>query len=145
MKMRWTMLGVLTAGLVAAAPGPDPVITLEGVSAAVKLSPELRAALAPQVKALNTHLEKMVAVQAGARQATPQQRAELKAALKAHHDECSELLHEMVKQMDPEQRAAFHQYIHEQLKAAGIELPMDHKNHDHGEHSSHDVHLSAAV
>jgi hypothetical protein len=134
MRMRMMALGALATVLVAAAPGPSPVITMEGMSAAVKLSPELRAALAPQVKALNAHLEKIVAVHTGARKATAQQRAEIHEALKAHHDECKQVLHEMIKQMDPEQRAAFHQYLHEQLKAAGIEIPMD---HDHGAHSRH--------
>jgi hypothetical protein len=142
MRKQLTVLGMATMVLIAAAPAPAPIITMEGVSAAVKLSPELRAALAPHVKALNTRLEGIVALQASARKAGADQHARLHEAMKAHHDECQKLLHEMIKQMDEEQRAAFHQYLHEQLKAAGIELPKD---HGHGAHSPHGDALSAAA
>lgn len=144
MKKRLVAVAVLTSVLVASSPGPTPVITLDGVSAAAKLSPELRAALAPQVKALNASLEKMVALKA-APKATAQQRAHVHDSMKGIHEDHEKLHEAIITQLDPEQRAAFFKYLHEQMKAAGLDLthpPHDgraHPPHKGGSHPHHGV------
>ena len=126
MRKQMLALAVLTTVLVAAAPAPDPVITLDGVSAAAKLTPELRTALAPQVKALNARLEKMVAIRAEARKSSDPHNGDLHEVMKA--------IHEIMKQLDPEQREALHEYLHAQMKAAGLEIPHHPRHHGtHGE------------
>src|SRR5262245_56740725 len=97
----------------AAARGPEPVITLDGVSAAAKLSPELRAAVAPKVKALNAMLEK-AAASSKAPKATTERSAHEHGPLDAQHEEFSKLIREITQQMDPEQKAAFYEYLHAQ-------------------------------
>jgi hypothetical protein len=126
MRKQLLALGMLMLVLVAATPAPDPVITLDGVSKAARLTPELRTALAPQVKALNAKLEKMVALRAEARKANQ--------AHSPEHDEVMKAIHEIMKQLDEEQRAALHEYLHAQMKAAGIEIPQ-HPRH-HGTHGT---------
>jgi Spy/CpxP family protein refolding chaperone len=49
-----------------------------------------------------------------------------------HDDPMMKELHELMEQLTPEQRAALHEYLHAQLKAAGIEMPNLH----HGKHGS---------
>jgi hypothetical protein len=127
MRKSLLALAALTTVLVAATPGPSPVITLEGVSAAAKLSPELRATLAPQIEALNARLEKMVAIKGDASKASEQERAYTNDAMKD--------IHEIVKQLDPEQRAAFFEYLHGQMKSAGIH--MTHPPHGERDHPPH--------
>jgi hypothetical protein len=135
-------LVVLAMIPLAATPGPSPIITLDGVSAAAKLSPELRTAVAPRVKALNAMLEKVAAARANAPKAKAERATHTHGALDAHHDEFSNAIREITKQLDPEQRAAFYEYLHAQLKAAGIEVP-DHGPGDHPRHG--EIHGDADV
>jgi hypothetical protein len=134
MKQQLMALVASTTLLVAAAPAP-PVITLDGISVAARLSPELRTAIAPHVKALNAGLERIVALQAGLSKATAEQRAQKHEAMKTMHEDCRKLHEEIVEQLDPEQRAAFFQYLHEQMKAAGIQMP--HPPHGERAHPPH--------
>jgi hypothetical protein len=123
--MRKQLLALLVAPIVlAAARGPDPVITIEGVSAAAKLSPAARAALAPKVKSLNAMLEKMLPAHKEAAKAAGTQRADHHELMKEHHDLMTEL-HEVMKQLSPEQRAAVHEYLLAKCKEAGIEIPAE--------------------
>jgi hypothetical protein len=135
MRKQLAVLAILMGVGTAAGPGPKPVITLDGVSAAARLSPELRAAIAPQVKALNATLEKMVALKASSK-ANPQQRAHGHEAMKGSHDDHKQLHEEIIKLLDPEQQAAFFKYLHEQMKAAGIDVP--HPPHDGRAHPPHE-------
>jgi hypothetical protein len=139
--MRKHLLGLalVLPVLLAAAPGPDPVITLDGVSAAARLSPQKRAAIAPQVKALNARLEKMVEVRLAAKAGTAK-------AADPHCDlhEVMKGIHELMEQLNEQERQALHEYIHAQLKAAGIEIPhdvADHARHaeTHGQAHGHRV------
>ena len=173
MRLQLLATAALATALVAATPGPEPIITLDGVGAAARLTPELRSAIAPQVTALNTALEKVVAAhKRGAAAPHRQMHAALKAAhgqaagtaniheaLKAlhgknadpslhekmkalhgsgdHPDELHEAMnavHAIIEQLDPEQRAAFIQYLHAQLEAAGVSNPHAHGagTHSHG-------------
>ena len=117
----------------AAARGPDPVITIEGVSAAAKLSPAARVALAPKVKSLNAMLEKMLPAHKEAARAAGTQQADHHELMKEHHELMTEL-HEVMKQLSPEQREALHEYLLAKCKEAGIEIPAEwQKRHGHGE------------
>ena len=131
--MRKQLLALLVAPIVlAAARGPDPVITIEGVSAAAKLSPSARAALAPKVKSLNAMLQKMIPAHKEALKATGTQR-DHHELMKEHHDLMTEL-HEVMKQLSPEQRAALHEYLLAKCKEAGIEIPAEwQQRHGHSE------------
>ena len=104
--MRKQLLALLVAPIVlAAARGPDPVITIEGVSAAAKLSPAARAALAPKVKSLNAMLEKMLPAHKEAAKAAGTQRADHHELMKEHHDLMTEL-HEVMKLVAKRMRKA---------------------------------------
>jgi hypothetical protein len=139
MKKSWLpLLTVLVLG--GAAPGPKPVITLEGVSAAAKLSPELRASIAPHIKSLNARLEKLAELQSKASTSQEAQPAHTHEMMQGMH-EAMQGLHEIVQQMTPEQRASFHEYLHARLKAAGIPT-TDLLRHHRGTHG--DSHLRAA-
>jgi hypothetical protein len=131
------LLAAMTMVLAAAAP-PDPVITLDGVSSAAKLSAELRTAVAPKVKSLNTALEHIVAGKTGAPSAGPEQRVRTHQEMKARHDDIHKLIQELMQRLDPEQRAALHEYLHGQMRAAGIELPAHHGPGMHRPHGNED-------
>ena len=128
MRKQLLALAALTTVLVAAVPGPDPVITLDGVSKAANLTAELRAAIAPAVKALNAKLEKIVAIQTAVAKASQEQIAELHNQATKIHEECEKLHEEIHKLLTPEQRAALHEYLHGRMKEAGIQMP--HGQHD---------------
>ena len=132
MKKLLASLIAVCAILTAAGPGPDPVITLDGVAKAAKLSAERKAAIAPQVKALNTRFEQMVATKANAK--TPHARPNHGPdhVRPNHDDPLMKELHELMQQLSPEERAALHEYLHAQLKAAGLDIPLDGKHGNHG-------------
>ena len=119
------VLGVLVAVSTASA-GPKTVITVDGVAAATRISATYRDAVAAKIVSLNAHLEKI-------RDAKP-----TKTQLTDIHDECLALHDMIVKQMDDEQRHAFAQYLHAQMKAAGIDVDAMAKNHH--EHHAHNEH-----
>jgi hypothetical protein len=125
---------VLAGVLVAAGPGPDPVITVAGTSAAVKLSAAQRDALAPRVKALDAALQKAVAAKAasvkaasvkagsaGSARAAAGQGTVAHVSMEVVHEECMRLYHEIGEQLDPAQREAFMAYLHQQMTAAGLD------------------------
>ena len=132
MRMQLLALAVGSMVLVAAMPGPEPVITVAGVSEAVQPSPQLRAALDPQVATLNATLEKIVAIEGESPEAAHERRARMHEAMDG--------IHEIMKQLDPEQRAAFHAYLIAQLKAAGIPIPHAGHGHEHRSSNGHGAH-----
>jgi hypothetical protein len=56
--------------------------------------------------------------------------------MKGSHDDHKQLHEEIIKLLDPEQQAAFFKYLHEQMKAAGIDVP--HPPHDGRAHPPHE-------
>jgi hypothetical protein len=93
-------LTFLTAALIAAAPAPKPVLTIEG---------------------LNASLVKVIALHSEYDAATPTQREKLGQDIMAVHKKCLEWHDAIAKTLTPEQLKAFYTYAHEQMKAAGIE------------------------
>lgn len=141
MKRQLLAVAVLAGVLVAAGRGPDPVITVAGTSAAVKLSAAQREALAPRVKALDAALQKAVAAKATAGRAAAGQRTVPHVTLEGVHEECMRLYHEIGEQLDPEQRAAFMAYVHQQMTAVGLDpAAMHHAGAQipHAPHTSHE-------
>jgi hypothetical protein len=138
---RQLLLAALAGTLIAALPAPDPVITVEGAAAAAKLGPELRAALAPRITALNQRLEQVRAVRTASVRATPAEQTRLHASLGGIHEECMKLYQEISGQLDAGQREAFMAYLHAQLKAAGLEPAHLHG----GAHLPHGVHPSPGI
>jgi hypothetical protein len=136
MRKQLLALASLSIVLVAATPRPDPVITMKGVDEAVVLGTELRTAIEPRIEALNATLEKVAAGRAETPEAVHERRARMHEAMDG--------IHEIMKQLDPEQRAAFHAYLIAQLKAAGIEIHHSghdgaaHPSHGHGSHEHHE-------
>jgi hypothetical protein len=127
MRKQLLALTSLSIVLVAAAPRPDPVITMKGVDVAVVLGTELRTALEPRIEALNATLEKIAATRSETPEGAHERRARMQEAMDG--------IHEIMKLLDPEQRAAFHAYLIAQLKAAGIEI--HHSGHDGALHPPH--------
>ena len=68
---------LIAATLIAAAPAPKPVITIDGVASAVNLDATSRAAIAKQVTALNAGLVKFVALHRSYASASSEKRAQL--------------------------------------------------------------------
>ena len=139
MRMRFPGTLALAVFLAAAAPAPRPIITLDGVTTAVKLDATARSAIAKQVDGLNTGLVKIVTMYRAYPTASAKQREQLHRDMKAIHDRCLALHDEIIKTLDPAQRAAFYQYLHAQLKAAGIDVEQFQRDmmgsdstHDHG-------------
>lgn len=121
------MVLALAGLIVAAGPAAPPVITLDGLATAAKLSPATKAAIAPQVMALNAAFEKLVAYRAANPKAT---KAQLSEDLKDLHEELMRLHDTLMKTIDPAQHAACLQYMHEAMKAAGLEhVAGDHMKH----------------
>jgi hypothetical protein len=135
MKKQLLAVAAITTVLVAAAPGPKPVITVDGVSAAARLNAKVRAAIAPNVKALNAELEKLLAMQTRAPKATEHHRSELHDEMKRIHEHSQSLYKEIIKQLDPQQQIAVEEYLHDQVQAAGI--PMFHAPHGDKAHPPH--------
>jgi hypothetical protein len=127
MRNQLLALASLSIVLVAATPLPDAVITMKGVDEAVVLGTELRKAIEPRIEALNATLEKIAAIGSDTPAAVHERQTRMHEAMDG--------IHEIMKQLDPEQRAAFHAYLIAQLKAAGIEI--HHPGHDGGVHPSH--------
>jgi hypothetical protein len=48
------------------------------------------------------------------------------------HEECMKLHHEIMQQLEPEQRAAYTEYVHQQMKAAGLDPAQFHHQQPHG-------------
>lgn len=136
MRRQLLAVAVLAGVLVAAGRGPDPVITVAGTTAAVKLSAAQQAALAPRVKALDTALQKAVAAKATSARAGAGQQTVPHVTLEGVHEECLRLYHEIGEQLDPEQRAAFMAYLHQQMTAAGLDPAVFHHAGDHVPHVS---------
>jgi len=148
MKKQLLAVAALAGTLIAALPGPDPIITVAGAAKAAKLSSEVRASLAPRIEALNAAFQKVVAVQSVSEHAasqerphehgTSQQGPQSHASLDGIHEECMRLYHEISQQLDPEQQEAFAAYLHAQLKAAGIDPATVHGGmHPGPGHSPH--------
>jgi hypothetical protein len=136
MPKRLLTATLLATVLIAARPGPEPVITVDGAAAAAKLSPQLKVALAPRLTALNAGLEKVAAAVKTSHTATVEERTRTHASLQGVHEECMKLYHEIAAQLDPEQRDAFVAYLHQQMKAAGIDPAQMHPGviMKHGDH-----------
>ena len=129
MRKQLLAVAMLSTTLIAARPMPSPIITVAGAVAAAQLSPAQAAALAPRVQALNAALEKVVAAQATLPHATAEQRARLHASLPGVHEECLRLHQEILQQLDPEQQAAYLEYVHQQMKAFGLDPAQFHHGH----------------
>lgn len=112
-------LASLSIVLAAATPGPDPVVSMKGLGEAVTLSAEVQTVLEPRVKALNTALEKFAAIKPDAPDAAH-------ARQLCTHEAMVEI-HAIMLQLTPEQRVAFHHYLHGQMKEAGIHI--EHPQH----------------
>ncbi len=114
--------------LAAAAPAPKPVITLSGVATAAKLDATTSNSIAKQVTGLNKGLVSFVALHKSWESASAADRAKIEGDMKELHQHCMALHDEIVKNLTPDQRTAFYEYIHAQMKAAGID--MSQFNHD---------------
>ena len=137
----------LAAVLVAAAPAPRPVITIDGVAAAVKLAPTTKAAIEKQIVALNEGLVKVVDLQQKAAKGSAAEQAQAKMDMGDLHAHCMALHDAIIKQLDPAQREAFFTYLHAQMKAAGIDMSQfdhDGMKHDGMSHDHGDMHAGAA-
>ena len=139
MRMRFPGTLALAVVLAAAAPAPKPVITLDAIASAVKLDATERSAIAKQVDGLNAGLVRIVALYRAYPAASATQREQLQRDMKAIHDRCLALHNEIVRTLDPAQRAAFYEYLHAQMKAAGIDVQQMQRDmmgsdstHDHG-------------
>lgn len=122
MQKRFPGTILLTAALIAAAPAPKPVITLDGLAAAVKLDAPTRAAIAKQVEGLNAGLVKAVAIHRSYATASSTQRDRLMRQMSDIHQQCKALHDAIVQKLDPEQQAAYFAYLHAQMTAAGIDI-----------------------
>jgi hypothetical protein len=135
MRKQLLALASLVIVLAAAMPGPEPVISMKGLGDAVALSTELRAGLEPKVKALNATLEKLATIKTE----TP---ADVRARQAGMHEAMAGI-HEIMMQLDPEQRAALHAYLLARFEAAGIQIHhpghggAPHPEHGHGTHHGH--------
>ena len=130
---------LLSVALIAAAPAPKPVITIDGIATAVKLDATTRSAIAKQVAGLNAGLVKIVALHRSYATASEAQRAQLMRDMSDIHTQCKALHDAIVQKLDPDQRAAYFAYLHAQMKAAGIDVSqfqhgdmMNDSTHDHG-------------
>ena len=139
MRRGFAGLTLLAIALVAAAPAPRPVITIEGVTTAVKLDATVRVAITKQVAGLNAGLEKFVALHSSYAKASGTQRDKLQRDMTDLHEKCKALHDAIAQKLDPAQREAFFAYLHAQMKAAGVDLSqMEHGGmmpdgaHDHG-------------
>jgi hypothetical protein len=122
MQRRFAGMTLLAATLIAAAPAPKPIITIDGISSALNLDATSRAAIAKQVTALNTGLVKFVALHRSYATATSEKRAQLMREMADIHAQCKALHDAIVQQLDPTQQAAYFAYLHAQMKAAGIDI-----------------------
>jgi hypothetical protein len=122
MQKRFPGTILLAAALIAAAPAPKPVITLDGIATAVKLDATARAAIAKQVAGLNAGLMKIAAMHRSYAAASSTQRAQLLREMTDIHQQCKALHDAIVQKLDPEQQAAYFAYLHAQMKAAGIDM-----------------------
>lgn len=122
MQKRFPGTILLAAALIAAAPAPKPIITIDGVTAAVKLDATTRAAIAKQVEGLNAGLVKFVALHRSYATASGTQREKLMRDMSDIHQQCKALHDAIVQKLDPEQQAAYFAYLHAQMKAAGIDI-----------------------
>ena len=127
MRRLLATLVVAVAALTAAVPAP-PVITIDGLAAAAKLTPAARSSLAPRVAAFNASLEKLVAWQQANPKATAQQRA---TGLREIHEALMKQHQSLMEGIDPAAHAACHAYIMEQLKAAGLDPSSEFMSHLH--------------
>src|SRR5215468_2924174 len=105
---------ITTAALIAVAPAPKPLITLDGVVAAAKLAPAARSAIAKNVTSLNSCLEKGIALHREMATASPADRTKLESQMKDLHEVCTAAHEAIIKQLDPTQLAAFYEYVHSQ-------------------------------
>jgi len=117
-KLLSIAVGLLVAGNLAFA-APRPVITVDGVAAAVRLQPATRDAVAARIVALNTQLEKM------------RDQKLTDAELRSVHEQCKALHDAIAAQLDEAQRTAFLAYLHAQMAAAGIDFQAFHGHHAH--------------
>ena len=122
MQKRFPGMLLLAAALIAAAPAPKPVITLDGIATAVKLDATARAGIAKQVAGLNAGLLKVVALQRSYATASGTQREQLMRDMTDIHQQCKALHDAIVQKLDPEQQAAYFAYLHTQMQAAGIDM-----------------------
>jgi len=143
--MRTPFSGIITLAasvvLIAAAPAPKPVITIDGVTTAVKLDAAARTAMATQVAGLNAGLLKVVALHKSYAGASATERAKIQRDIADVHEQCLAIHNAIIKLLDPEQRAAFYKYLHERMKAAGI----DASRFDHGGMMSDTTHGHRAM
>ena len=136
MKRYLPVLALLALPLVAARAPEKPVISLDGVAAAVKLAPATRAAIAPHIAALNAGFQKIVTLHAQDAKANAAERARIHEDVRALHEECHARFQEAAKLLTPEQQDAFYEYVHAQMKAAGIQMLPGHEGMAH--HEPHD-------
>ena len=136
MKRYLPVLALLAMPLIAAKSVEKPVLSLDGVAAAVKLAPETRAAIAPHITALNAGFEKIVKLHATYAKADKQQRTRLHEDMRAIHEECHAHFQQVASLLTPEQQEAFKEYVHAQMKAAGIQMLPEHEGMLHHEHHS---------
>jgi hypothetical protein len=129
MKRQLVLITTLASALLAMAPAPKPVVTIERISAVTRLSAAERASIAPLVVALDAGLQKLAAAHKQFATASLEKRQQMHADIKAVHDECHEQISAIIKNMTAEQIKAFHEYLHQQMIAAGIPLMAEHHSH----------------
>jgi len=122
MQRRYPGMILLAATLIAAAPAPKPVITIDGLASAVNLDATSRAAISKQVTALNAGLVKFVALHRSYADASSEKRAQLMRDMTDIHTQCKALHEAILQKLDPTQQAAYFAYLHAQMKAAGIDI-----------------------
>ena len=121
MKRQLLTLALLVVGLTAATTVKEPIVTIAGIEAAAKISDKVKSAITPKVLKLDERLQKIAAFHQTYKKADDATRAKMHEDAQKIHEECMKLLQEITAEMTPEQKEAFINYLHEQLKAAGVD------------------------
>lgn len=119
-----------------AADSARPIITPEGVGAALLLEPSVREAIASHVVAIDAQLRKMLELhQRQPNERSESERQQLRHEMEAVHDQMMQHHHAIHASLTVEQRAAFMRYVHERAEAAGLKMRMM-EDHEHpGRHT----------
>jgi hypothetical protein len=128
-------LSVLVIGLTAATMPKEPIVTITGIEAAAKIPAKVKEAIAPKVLKLDERLQKIAVFHETYKKADEATRAKMHEDAQQIHEECMKLLEEITAQMTPEQKAAFITYLHEQLKASGVD-PAHFRGPHGGDHDA---------
>lgn len=126
MIAKW--LGIAAFALPLLAAGPEPIVKLDAAAAKAKLTAAQKQAVAPVIAKLNTQLTKAVALHAAQKHKAQQNHGAdhqrphpHDGDMRAIHEQFLKLHEELKATLTPEQLQAVIEYVHEQMKASGLE------------------------